>query len=309
MRMYKTIVLITAVFMGITACGQKNTNHAADIDSRLHIKTAPVIRTDITDTVYIYGEVRLRQETLLASQFDGRLADFSLLLGDRIKKGTRVGTIIPAAREALLQVMGQISVEMRPMLERHIKSIPLYSSIDGIVLNVLHHSGDVVQKGEPIVHIGDLRLLDVRGDLPVRDLPLIRGRKSISVEYVDYPHSPMQLPVEAVSGEVDPIKQTVVLRLKLQNPSGEFRSGMRVRMFFPAKTHKNTLAIPREALLEEEGVFRAFVLKGTKVEKRLLQIGIKHDDLVEILSGLQEGEKVATQKAYSLTDGMEVIVD
>jgi multidrug efflux pump subunit AcrA (membrane-fusion protein) len=46
-------------------------------------------------------------------------------------------------------------------------------------------------------------------------------------------------------------------------------------------------------------------LKG---QKRKVQTGIKHDDFVEVLSGLAEGELVATQKAYSLTDGMKVNV-
>ena len=275
----------------------------------MRITAAPVVRTDMIDTVRIYGEVKLRQEALLASQFDGRLTEFSLLIGDRVKKDQQIGVIIPPQREALLQVLPHIDADMRPALEQQIKAIPLVSPIDGVVLEVRHHSGDVLQKGEPIVHIGDLSRLDVHGDLPLRDLPLVRKLKRIAVSFVDYPYPPLSLPIEAIGGKVDEAKQTVPIRLALDNRDGRFRPGMQVRLTFPGQRHKATLVIPRAALLEEEGVFSAFVVKGSKVEKRRLTLGILHADRVEVRSGLQEGERVATQKAYSLTDGMEVIVE
>jgi len=275
----------------------------------MHIKAAPVVRMDMIDTVRIYGEVKLRQEALLASQFDGRLTEFSLLIGDRVRKNQQIGVIVPPQREALLQVLNRIDADMRPMLEQQIKSIPLFSPIDGMVLDVRHHSGDVLQKGEPIVHIGDLSRLDVYGDLPLRDLPLVRKLKRITVSFVDYPHDPISLPIQAIGGKVDLAKQTVPIRLLLDNRNGEFRPGMQVQLTFPGQMHKDALVMPRAALLEEEGVFTAFVVKGNKVEKRRLTPGILHTDRVEVRSGLQEGELVATKKAYSLTDGMEVIVE
>jgi len=307
MKSLRLFTLLIIIFL--SSCQKTELTPSQTADQLLHIKTALVARWDMIDTVRIYGQVKLRQEALLASQFDGRLADFSLLLGDRVKKGEKIGIIIPPQREALLQVMNQIDASMRPMLEQQIKSIPLYSPLDGVVLEVRHHSGDVLQKGEAIVHIGDLRQLDVHGDLPVRYLPLVRKLKSITVAFVDYPHAPVLLPIEAIGGKVDEAKQTVPIRLVLDNRTGEFRPGMQVQITFPGQMHKAALVMPRAALLEEEGVYSAFVVKGGKVEKRHITLGILDDEHVEVLSGLNEGEQVATQKAYSLTDGMEVVVE
>jgi len=79
--------------------------------------------------------------------------------------------------------MNKIDADTRPILEQQIKSIPLFSPIDGVVLTVFHHSGDVLQKGESIVHIGDLRQLDVHGDLPVKYLSLVEKLKTINVSF------------------------------------------------------------------------------------------------------------------------------
>ena len=273
------------------------------------IAVAPVVRRDMTDTVHIFGEVVLRREVELASQFDGRLEGFTLLMGDRVKKGEKLGVIIPPMREALLQVLDQIPADQRSQIAREIKEIPLYSPIDGVVLEVYRHAGDVLQKGEAIVHIGRLRTLDVHGDLPVNHLARVRGLRRIRVDFVNYDHPSMSLPVVAVGGKVNAARQTVPLRLQLDNPAGNFRPGMMVRLTFPGDHHPNTLVVPRAALLEEEGVFSVFVLQEDHtVQKRYVTPGIRHDRYVEIVSGLKEGEQVAVTQTYSLTDGMEVVV-
>lgn len=276
---------------------------------KIEITTAPVSRRDMVDTVWIYGEVKLRQEALLASQFDGRLDGFTLLMGDRVKKGQKLGVIIPPMREALLQVMDQMDENQKKLLSNEINEITMYSPIEGIILKVFKHTGDVVQKGEPIVHIGQLKTLDIHGDLPLTYLKGIQRIKYINVVFVNYHHAPMRLRIDAIGGQVDQAKQTVPLRLKLENRRGEFRPGILTRLFFPGEAHMNVVVIPRAALLEEEGVYSTFVLHpDNTVEKRQISTGIIQDDFVEVMSGLKEGEKVATKKAYSLIDGMEVTV-
>lgn len=274
----------------------------------VRILTEKVGRMDISDTIVIFGEVKLRQEAYLASQFDGRLTEFLLLTGDVVKKGQKIGVIIPPMREALNQAMSGMSEEQQRLVASEINDIPLYSPISGIVLEVMQHNGDVVHKGESIVHIADLNQLDIYGDLPITYVPQVRQLKTLKVTFIDYPHKPLFLPVKAFSGKVDLQKQTINIRMALKNTLQEFRPGMMVQLSFPDKIHKNSLVIPRPALLEEEGVYSVYVLQGNYVEKREISIGIQHDDFVEIISGLNEGEQVATEKAYSLIDGMEVQV-
>jgi multidrug efflux pump subunit AcrA (membrane-fusion protein) len=298
---------LLVVFIAISSCHKSDSFAERDIQ-KLCIQAVPVERMDMTDTLRIYGKIKLRQEALVASQFDGRLTGFSLLMGDAVKADKQIGTVIPPAREALLQVLDKVDASMQPFITEQIKSIPLFCPINGIVLEVMHHSGDVLQKGEPIVYIGDLSRLDVHGDLPVKYLPLISGLKTLNVRFVNYPHPPMTLPIEAVSGKVDENKQTVALRLRLVNDTGEFKPGMMVQLNFPEKSHPDALIIPRSALLEEEGIYSAFVLHEGTVEKRLIKVGIMHDDMIEVTDGLSEGERVVTEKAYSLVDGMEVNV-
>ncbi len=281
----------------------------ADGGAVMEIAVAPVVRQDMTDTLHIFGQVALRQEVRLASQFDGRLNGFTLLMGDRVKKGEQLGVIVPPMREALLQVLDQIEPAQRERIAGEIKEIPIYSPIDGMVLEVYKHDGDVVSRGEAIVHIGRLNVLDVYGDLPVAYLSRVKQLRHIHTEFTAYDHAPLELPVITVGGQVNAATQTVPLRLRLDNPAGEYRPGMMVRLTFPGEHHPATLTVLRAAVLEEEGIYSVFVLqKDGTVKKRKIVPGIRQQERVEVLSGVQEGDRVAVTRTYSLTDGMEVKV-
>ena len=289
----------------LASCNQHETTSRTGFPP-LSIQVEKVTRMDITDSIQIFGIVKLRQEAFLASQFDGRLKGFSLLQGDRVEEGQEIGVIVPPMREALNQAMTEMNEQQQQIMAHEIKEIPLFSPIRGTVLEVMQHNGDVVQKGESIVHIADLGKLDIYGDLPIAYLPQVHFLNTLKVAFVDYPHRPLLLPISAFDGKVDVQKQTIQIRLALNNPQVEYKPGMMVSLVFPDKIHTGAMVISRRALLEEEGVYSVFVVRDNQVEKRKIGIGIKHDDYVEVIQGLAEGEIVANRKAYSLTDGMKV---
>lgn len=304
MRTFR-LYICALVIMLLGSCRQQETNNEISIPP-LSIQVEKVTRMDLTDSIQIFGMVKLRQEALLASQFDGRLTGFSLLQGDRVEKGQQIGVIVPPMKEALNQSMREMNEAQREILAGEIREIPLFSPIHGTILEVFQHNGDVLHTGESIIHIADLSMLDIYGDLPVAYLPRVRGLHALKVAFLEYPHRPLFLPISAFDGKVDDLKQTIQIRLALNNPGGEFRPGMKVSLAFPDNVHPGALVIPRSALLEEEGVYSVFVVNNYLVEKRKIKVGIKNDDFVEVLLGLNEGEIVAKQKAYSLTDGMKV---
>lgn len=298
------LLLVSPLFL---ACENGPKASASKNEVKLSIRTAKVERGNIADTVHIFGVLALRQEAWLASQFDGRLANFSLLKGDKVKKGDYTGMIVPASREALLQVADSIPPNLKSLLNQQSKSISLFCPIEGMVMDVMLHTGDVVSAGEHIAHIGDLRTLDVQGELPVQYLAIARKTKRLNVTFVSFPHPDIQLPIETFTGTVTE-NQSIIIRLKLNNPDQTFRPGMRVKMSFPSAVHENTLLVPRSALVEEEGQYFVFVMENGKTMKRSITPGIMHSERIEVLSGVEENEAIAIEKAYSLKDNLEVNV-
>jgi multidrug efflux pump subunit AcrA (membrane-fusion protein) len=59
------------------------------------------------------------------------------------------------------------------------------------------------------------------------------------------------------------------------------------------------VAIPRSALVDDKGVFLAFVqLAGETFERRELELGIQGDGYVQVKAGLTPGERIVTKGAY-----------
>jgi multidrug efflux pump subunit AcrA (membrane-fusion protein) len=304
----RKLLLIMIAGIALIACQSTTAEKESKGKLKIHVKTAPVIRGDISDTISIFGQLALRQQAWLSSQFEGRLMDFSLLKGDKVGKEQLVGIIVPARREALLQLAGKIPSELKPLLDEQEKSIPLHCPVSGIVLEVLLHTGDVVGKGEHIAHIGDLRTLDIQGELPVQYLEQARNVKMVNVQFTNYSHPTITLPIETFTASVSE-NQSLMIRLKLNNPSLNFRPGMRVKISFSTPVHKAALLMPRSALVEEEGQNFVFVIENGKSMKHLVETGIMHSDFVEIISGVEENQLLAIDKAYSLKDNLEVVAN
>lgn len=311
--MRKSAKFIGFLFMAfnlfLTACNSSpgKSQSLSDI-SVMKVTIAPVKQMNIADTLTIYGTVEFRQESFLESQFEGRLTDFSLMPGDRVAKGQQIGTIIPRDREVLLQLESQFPQRVRPLIVDQIKSVPLYSPIDGVIVEVMRHTGDVIEKGEQIAHIGEDRLLQIKCELPTTYLFATRNLRQMSVTFPNTGFSSLKLPIAAILASVDPQKQTVGMRLDLPNTARNFRPGMLVMITFPDESHPDALIVPPSALIEEEGLYSVFVFKNGKVEKRSAKTGIMLNDRIEILDGLQANESVVIDRAYSLKDGMQVEV-
>lgn len=102
-----------------------------------------------------------------------------------------------------------------------------------------------------------------------------------------------------VGGVVDPATRTVPVIFELPNPEGLLRVGMFARVRVLTRDPRQALAIPRDAIIEEDGKTVAYVqLGGETFERRILKLGLRDGDWVEVLEGLDDGDVLVTKGAY-----------
>jgi len=102
-----------------------------------------------------------------------------------------------------------------------------------------------------------------------------------------------------VGSAVSPERRTVSLLVSFPNQKFGLRAGVagKVRLFLGETT--KALAIPVSALQEEDGLTTAYVQSGgERFERRILKLGVRDGEFVQVLSGLQKGERVTTRGAY-----------
>jgi len=116
--------------------------------------------------------------------------------------------------------------------------------------------------------------------------------------------------VVRVAPAFDPLTRTLEAEVQLGNESGELRPGMYGRGFVRKALHPMVPVVPVGAVLISSGKHHVFVLRGTRVEQRAVEIGVEVDRgrALEIRAGLVAGEEVVVAGADGLGDGATVRV-
>jgi membrane fusion protein, heavy metal efflux system len=105
----------------------------------------------------------------------------------------------------------------------------------------------------------------------------------------------------SLGAEVHPATRTATVVLETPNPDPPFRVGQQTTVHLHSGQVTNALALPRAALIEEQGKLTAYVqIAGETFEKRTVQTGIRDGNWVQILSGVVVGEMVAVENAYAI---------
>ncbi|MFA4947422.1 MAG: efflux RND transporter periplasmic adaptor subunit [Candidatus Krumholzibacteriia bacterium] len=176
--------------------------------------------------------------------------------------------------------------------------------MDGAVLVIHAVSGEVTTTDESLVIVGDNTTVWVWADLYERDISIVnRGQAArklaASVSVKAYPDEEFVGTVDLVSPAMDEASRTVKVRVQVKNTDGRLLSGMfaTVKLFLPGTDE--ALAVPRDAVLEDEG--RSFVFvhhQGDYYLRRPVVVGRTWTGWVEIIKGLQSAQTVVAEGAF-----------
>ena len=121
------------------------------------------------------------------------------------------------------------------------------------------------------------------------------------------------LPGQAVMGKVvrlapgfDPVTRTVDAEVQVSNAAGLLRPGMYGRAAIITDVHRDAVVIPATAAQVSDGQAFAFVVRGDKVARVALTLGVDGGDWLEVVGGLARGEEIVTAGSDVLADGAAI---
>jgi len=113
-----------------------------------------------------------------------------------------------------------------------------------------------------------------------------------------------------VSPTMDTSTKTYIIRITLDNPDNSLRGGMFAQSSVKVLQRRNTLYVPKDALLEINGISKLYIITtNNKIEIRQVKTGLRNDEYVEILEGLSDGDLIATSNTARLKDGTNVTIE
>ncbi len=178
------------------------------------------------------------------------------------------------------------------------------SPLDGVVLHRSVESGEHVTPGRPLFTIGseelDVRVMVTEGDLA-------RGVDVGSSAVVTFGGERFSSEVVDVAPLARGPGRTVEVRLRLPTElTGKIRTGMSLDVRFVLEKSEEAIVVPADAMVETEEGAAVFVVDGERAHRTPVQVGMQTEDVVEILSGVSQGQEVVVIRPAMLHDGQGV---
>ncbi len=113
--------------------------------------------------------------------------------------------------------------------------------------------------------------------------------------------------IEVISEVVDPARQTVPVRIRVDNPNGKLRPNAFVTLTFDSEQRQDVVRIPAASVVRDGATAVVFVetAHGT-FERRAVEVGRQNHDEVEVSSGLRSGERVVKSGALLLLNAIDI---
>jgi len=209
--------------------------------------------------------------------------------------------LITAAENRLvaLQVPSQ-AVEHLIKTKKVQQTVTFYAPQNGVVENLKIREGFYVKPGSTIMSIGDLSEVWLVAEVFERQAAEVKNGTAVTMTLDYLPGKTYRGKVDYVYPTLDAKTRTVKVRLRFNNDKGEFKPNM----FAQVAIHTNgdsALLIPKEALIRTGSQDRVVLALGQGSFKSIeVKVGRFDHDNVEILSGLDEGEKVVSSAQFLL---------
>lgn len=191
----------------------------------------------------------------------------------------------------------------------------LVTPISGVVLTLARDErnqpiaeGQLVTQGQVIAQVAPLGNLVADVDLIGRDIARVKSGLKASVLHHAWPDEPFDGRVRRIAPSIDPATRALRAEVEIANSAGRLRPGMFVDVSLVVDERADVAVVPRRAVVERGGRKVVFVVKGQKVEETEVRLGFGDDDVVEIVEGLEPGDRVVITGLETLTDQASVRV-
>ena len=178
--------------------------------------------------------------------------------------------------------------------------VSVTSPMGGYIKNLLVKEGDYVSVGQPLATVTQNNRLFLRADVSERYYKYLNGITSANFKT---PYDNQVYELEALNGKLLSYGKSagsfyVPVTFSFDN-KGDIMPGSFVEIYLLSKPIENTIALPIEALIEEQGLYFIYIQKcAESYRKQEVKLGASNGKEVEILSGVNPGDKVVVKGAY-----------
>jgi membrane fusion protein (multidrug efflux system) len=306
----------------------------------IEVSIAEAVKESVERRVDINGTLAAWEETTVSIEAEGRIIKIAADLGDRVKKGDILATVMPVEYE---WKMAQAAAELTSaeadfrrqdelfkkklsaqqqfddakrrlevarasadLARKKLDDTTLRSPIDGLVAKRMVNSGEYIRAATPAFFIVRTVPLKFKGDVPERYVLDVKKGDAVLAFIEARGDDPLKGKITRVGSSVTVDTRSFPIEAEVENHGGAIKPGTFARLSILTKTVEDSLTIPEAAVFMFAGNPRVFVAENGRAVERTIVTEGKVRDRVVVLKGLNPGEKVVSTGVELLTDGSAI---
>ena len=341
MKYLKLSIIAFAVVAMMTACGQKdkstptteqNAPQAAPVVS---VITAQAEDVEITNT--FTSNIEPFAINNIVSQTAGRIVSIKAEVGQQVRKGQLLATMddVNLAKTRMQYVndstelarltelynigavaqsdydMAKLALNVTKKTYQNLaENTYLRSPINGVVTARNYDKGDMYSMAQPIFVVQQIQPVKMLINVSETLFTNISKDMDFEITVESYPGETFQGKVNLIYPTVSASTHTFPVEIVCQNADQKLRPGMFARVTANFGTNHHVV-IPDVAVVKQQGSGEHFVyvLKpDNTVKYTLVELGKRMGNRYEIISGINEGDRIVTEGQIRLKDGVNVTV-
>jgi RND family efflux transporter MFP subunit len=344
-RMIKRLLAATTLLAALAGCGAKRDTAGTEAALLSPRDLSPVTRTDLATGLPVQGTLEPSVDVSVIAPYPEVLDAVLVKEGQAVRQGDvlarfRMESIRPASigAEAQRRTAAADYARMKNLLQegavaprdlesaeaglraaeaqaalmkKHLDDATVRAPFDGVVAQRFVHSGDRVADAALLFRIVNTTELEFAATVPTEALGSVHPGAPVALTVSGLEGDVIAGRVARVNSTVDPATRQVKVYVAVPNRDHRVAGDMFASGRIVLAEVKSVLAVPTAGVRGASGgVGQAWVVAGGRAEQRRVTTGV-HDearDLVEIRSGLKEGESVVVSPIGTLSQGQAVQV-
>lgn len=221
-------------------------------------------------------------------------------------KGARAAHDLSLQEVEQLKALLQSSEASRNLAEKKLADASIRAPFPGSIKERRVSPGEFLRVQSPVAVIVRTDHLRARLAVPEKWAGAVKTGTTVEVQVEAYPGEVFRGQLVRISPAVAAESRTFEVEALLSNPAGRLKAGFFVQASLPSEKEEKTLTVPEQAVSWRYGIYKVFVLDGSKVQEREIKPGTRQGARVEVLEGLKAGERLVVAVEGELFAGASV---
>ena len=240
---------------------------------------------------------------IYSEELNNARQEYLLLLEKKAALGTTIVDYdqLIAAAQNKLRLWGMTEHQVRELArtKQATSLVTIFSERDGVISSIAVREGDYVMQGSVVLSLTNLSKVWVEAQVYLTEAGRFKEGSAfdINVPGIDKLYHGS---VQFINPEIGGGTRTNLLRLEVSNTDGMLKPGMPVYVKLNERS-PGKMILPSSAVIHDRGMDLVWIASGDhRFRSRMIKVGEQSADQVQVLEGLQEGDRVVISGAWLL---------